>query len=196
MAKTALAGKNVDQVLKAILVFARTVEYVLETRAVASAASGGLSASKVQILRLLGQRGGQTSTRVARFLGVTKPAVTQLIDSMIRDKLVTRKTGKLDRREVNLQLTPKGRAGFQAIRRAQRHYVRNALRNVSGRDVDRWVATMNRISSALGRADKAFEQFCAQCGAHESNSCVLVGGDATCLFLHPRLRRSQMSNDE
>ena len=190
MARTPPAGRNVDQMLKAVLVLARTVNHVLDTRAVHSAVNGALSPSKVQILRLLGQRGGQTSTGVAHFLGVTKPAVTQLIDSMIRDKLVTRKTGKLDRRAVNLQLTAKGRAGFQAIRRAQRHYVRNALRNVRSRDVYRWVATINGISSALVQSDRVFEQFCAQCGAHGDDTCVLVGGDATCLFLQPHRRRS------
>ncbi len=182
------ATKTVDDVLKAVLVLSRTVEYVLETRVAGAAANGPLSPSKVKILRLLGQRRGQSSTQVACFLGVSKPAVTQIIDSMIRDKLVTRSTVLHDRRKVNLQLTRKGRDLHHALRRTQRHYIRNVLKNQVKRDAERWVKALHDISVLLARADKAFEQFCAQCGAHKDGTCVLVGGDATCLYLQSNRR--------
>lgn len=182
---------RVDDILKAILVLSRAAEYVLETQAVKAAVNGRkgsssshshLSGSKVKILRLLGQRSGQTSTQVARFLGVSKPAVTQIIDSMMRAKLVTRRTGTRDRREVNIQLTRNGRDLNQSVRRTQRLYIRNALRNRSKHDADRWVATLRDVSGVLALADKAFQRFCAQCNAHEDGTCVLEGGDATCLY--------------
>lgn len=189
MAKgTPMAGKDVDHLLKAMLVLSRTVEHVLESRAVEAAVKKPLSPSKVQILRLLGQRDGQTSTQVARFLGVSKPAVTQIIDSMIRDKLVTRRAGKEDRREVSLQLSQKGRDAFQAIRKAQRHYVRTAMKNGKSREAGRWTTLLQDASKALAQADDAYQHFCAQCGAHEDDTCVLVGGDAECLYLQPTRR--------
>lgn len=181
--KTAPAVKKVDDILKAMLVFARTVDNVLEQRAVEHGVGEVLSASKVQILRLLGQRGAQTASQVSRYLGVSKPAVTQLIDVMVASRVVSRKTATEDRREIRLQLTKKGRESFQAIRRSQRHYVRNSLRNVSGARADAWIKSIHEVSESLARADDAFEHFCAQCGAHEDGTCVLVGGDATCLFL-------------
>lgn len=191
VAKKPSGTKRVDDILKAILVLSRTTEYVLETQAVNAAVNGRkgssssqshLSGSKVKILRLLGQRKGQTSTQVARFLGVSKPAVTQIIDSMMRAKLVTRRTGTRDRREVNIQLTPKGRDLNQSVRRTQRLYIRNALRNRSKHDADRWVATLRDVSGVLALADRAFQRFCAQSNAHEDGTCVLEGGDATCLY--------------
>lgn len=178
-----------DSLLKAMLVLARTIEQVLESRAVDTAVKETFSPSKVQILRLLGQRGSQTSTQVARFLGVSKPAVTQIIDAMIREKLVTRKTAKLDRREVNLQLSQKGRNRYQAIRRTQRHYLRSAMRGTKSRDAERWIGMLHDMSTALAQADQAYQHFCAQCGAHEDGTCVLVGGDANCLYLQPSSRR-------
>ena len=98
MAKKAPSStSSVDQMAKAMLVLARTIDYVLESRAVEVATDKPLSNSKVQVLRLLAQRAGQTSSQVARYLGVSKPAVSQIIDAMVRSKLVTRKTSRDDR---------------------------------------------------------------------------------------------------
>jgi DNA-binding MarR family transcriptional regulator len=172
--------KTVEGLLKAALVLSRTVDFVLETHVVESAVSHALSPSKVQILRLLGRRGPQMPSQVAKFLGVTKSAVTQIVDSMVRDKLLTRRTAQADRREVNIQLTKKGRDLYLAVTRAQRHCVRNMLRQIADQDAERWIETLNEVSSALGRAEHAFKHFCAQCGAHKDGRCVLVDGPADC----------------
>jgi DNA-binding MarR family transcriptional regulator len=173
--------KTVDELLKSMLVLSRAVGYVIETRAVRAAAKHRLSASKVQVLRLLAFRGGQTCAKVARFLGVTKPAVTQIVDSMVRAKLVTRRTVPEDRREVNLQLSKKGLALFQTIRQEQRHYVRLAMRQAP--NIGKCIGVLNDMSAALAQADEAFESFCLQCGGHGDGACVLVGGGARCQFL-------------
>lgn len=182
---------TVEGLLKAALVLSRTVDFVLETHVVESAVDLALSPSKVQLLRLLGRRGGQMPSQVAKFLGVTKSAVTQIIDSMVREKLVTRRTATGDRREINLQLTKKGRELYLAVSRAQRHCIRNKLRQVKTRDADRWIDTLNEISSSLAQAEQAFRHFCAQCGAHQNGRCVLVEGDADCLLLRKGKRKGK-----
>lgn len=189
--KAALSTKTADSLVKAMLVFSRTADYVLEKRAVDAVSVHPLSSSKVQVLRLLGNRDGQTSTQIARFLGVSKPAVSQIIDSMVRQKLVTRKTATADRREINLRLTKKGNELFQTIRQQQRHCVRNALRTATGRGATSWVNTLEELSRALGDADQAYQHFCAQCGAHSDGTCVLVDGDAECVFLQQRPRSAK-----
>ena len=50
------SAASVDQMAKAMLVLARTVDYVLESRAVEVATDKPLSTSKVQVIRLLAQR--------------------------------------------------------------------------------------------------------------------------------------------
>lgn len=178
-----LPVRTVDGVLKATLVFSRAVSHVLETCAVEAAVTHRLSSSKVQVLRLLGQRGAQRSTQVARFLGVSKPAVTQIIDTMVDSRLVVRRTAKSDRRMVRLELTKKGREAFRAMQQQQRHYVRVALRQLPAVDPDRWSATLSEMSAMLANADDCFKHHCLQCGAHADSTCVLTGGDAKCLFL-------------
>jgi len=180
--KAPLSVGGVDRLYKALSVLSRTVAHVLDTRAV-EAATGPLSQSKVQVLRLLAHRGGQTSGQVARFLNVSRPSVTQMIDSLVESGLVTRRVAADDRREVVLDVTKRGRQGFQAVRREQRHLLRSALRAAGGGEVDEWITVLQQISSSLAHADRAFTHFCLQCGAHADGSCVLVGGDADCLFL-------------
>ena len=181
--KSAVTMKTIDDMLKAMLVFARTVDHVLETRAVENATALQLSSSKVQVLRLLGRQGAQTSTRVARFLGVSKPAVSQIIDAMVRGKLVTRKTASNDRREVHLHLTKPGKTVLNSVLRQQRQSVRNALRQAAGTRAGKAAEMLIELANGLVGADPAFQDFCLQCGAHTDSSCVLTDGESRCPYL-------------
>jgi DNA-binding MarR family transcriptional regulator len=169
--------------LKGLLVLARTVEEVLEVRAVRAGIGQPMGRSNVQVLRLLDHRGGHTASQVARFLGVSKPRVSQMIDAMARDGVVVRRRTEGDQREVWLELTKRGRLRAQAVQREQRHRLRMALRLVRQPGVARWADTLHEIAGALARADRVCEQFCLQCGAHADATCVLTGGDAKCLYL-------------
>lgn len=186
MPAAASSAKNVDKLLKSLLVLTRSVDYVLETRVVEAVAGTPLSSSKVQILRLLSQVGGHTASQVGRYLGVSKPAVTQLIDSMVRAKLVSRVSAKTDRREVNLHLTDQGRKLAREIAKQQRHRLRAALRSAGLEASDHWVEVMNSIAANLASAERTFNEYCLQCGAFEDRTCVLVGGHSECALTAPR----------
>ena len=181
--KVATKAKDVDRFLKALLVVSRTTQQILETSAVESAVGKSMSSSKVQILRLLGTRGAQMASQVARFLGVSKPAVTQIIDTMVKSKLVSRKVARESRREVSLTLTANGTKQFRAIQARQRHLLRISARSAPRKNIQSWIETLWAISESITQADKSFKHVCLQCGAHEDGSCVLKGGGVDCLFL-------------
>lgn len=174
--------ETVDGFVKAVLVLARTADHVLETQSVKNAVKEPLSASKVQIMRLLSQRGSQTSTQLARYLGVTKPAVSQIVDSMVNRKLVTRKPAKHDRREIGLTLSEQGKRMMTAIRQKQRQAVKSALRGTGANSVRQWTKMAEQMATTLASGDKAYEQFCGQCNAHDDAACVLTNGKADCVF--------------
>ncbi len=183
MAKTKPVNvKTLDEMLKAMLVFTRTVDNVLESRAVGAAVKERLSGSRVQILRLLARKGPQTSTAVARYLGVSKPAVTQIVDSMMRSKLLARRTPKTDRREVQHLMTKRGETVAASIRKSQHGYTRNALKKCSGREVNSWIEILNKLSASLAQTDKSLKHFCAQCSAFSDDSCVLECDGCECQY--------------
>lgn len=184
--KAPISVKTIDGLFKALAVLSRTVDQILQRRAVEEALGDSLSPSKVQALRLLARRGGQTSSQIARFLGVSRPSVSQITDALERAGLIDRFAGRQDGRESLLKLTDKGRAAFHAFRRQQRHLLRNAVRLTGSGKAEDWTKTLLEISRALAGADQAFEHYCLQCGAHSDGSCVLIGGDADCLFLQHR----------
>ena len=107
-ARRPMTQKNTDSLLKSLLVISRTIDHVLENRAI-EVSGQPLTPSKIQILRLLGQRGEQSSSQFARFLGVSKPAVTQIVTGMVDDGLLRRVDRPQDRRGFALKLTAKGK---------------------------------------------------------------------------------------
>lgn len=191
-----LTSERTDGLLRALMVLARTVSHVLETRVIEST-DEPLSGSKLQLLHLLGQRGAQSPTQIARFLGVSKPAVTQAVDAMMALGFLRRQASREDRRGFNLTLTTRGKELFDQVREEQRHLVRNALREPNI-DPDVWLNVLQEMSVSLAKSDRAFKDFCLQCGAYADGGCVLVGGDATCLFLQnkTRARRSRRAVSE
>jgi len=188
--KARISSADVDSLLKALLVLTRTADHVLGERAIARGGGGVLSPSKVLILRFLQFQGPQTLSAVAHMLGVTKPAVTQIVDVMERETLLTRSKGGRDRREVALRPTPRGRRVVHAIEQVQRELVRTAIRESPLRESKRCTTLFNETASALAQAGAVLESFCAQCGAHRDGRCVLDGGESCCLFLkYARVKR-------
>lgn len=171
-----------DGLLKAMFVFARAVDQVLDVRAIA-ATGESLSQTKVQILRLLGRRGPQTSTRVATFLGVSKPAVTQIVDAMVGSNLLARAKTTRDRREINLKLTAKGNRIFESVCRHQQRSLRTALRGISQRRLAEWAAVLQDVTTTLVGTDGASHAFCLQCAGHADDTCILTGDETQCPYL-------------
>lgn len=183
--KPKLTKKRADEVIKAMQVLSRTVDHVLQTRVV-EATKEQLSGSKLALLHLLAQQGAQTPTQIARFLGISKPGVTRICDAMLNDTLIRRDASKEDRRELEMKLTAHGKEVFQQVRDEQRHLILSALRHSDHDRYEDWIEVLHEMSVALAKADRAFKHFCMQCGAYSDDTCVLVGGNVSCLFLQNR----------
>lgn len=184
MATTAPAKtETIDGLLKALLILSRTADRVLWGRAVEAVVKTPLSTSTVKVLRLLGHRGPKNFSQIARFLGVSKAAVTQIVDAMEGGKLVIRRAAQGDRRETKAQLTQQGKTMFRAIHQRQQHLVRSAVRDLGRGDIDMWIDTLRSATVAIAKADRVFEHFCLQCAAHTNGTCVLEGGNADCRYL-------------
>jgi DNA-binding MarR family transcriptional regulator len=184
--RTTIPVGDVDELYKALSVLSRMVTHILQDRAVEESLGEAVSYSKVQVLRLLGRRKGQTSSQIARFLGISRPSVSQITDALERAGWITRRAGKQDGRESIHELSDEGRKQFNVVRRQQRHLLRNTMRLANPDAVQGWTTTLHTIADSLARSDRAFKDYCFQCGAHADGTCVLIGGDADCPFLHRR----------
>lgn len=192
MSKKRIAARDTKGLLKSLMVISRLVEQVLESRPI-EVSDLPLTKSKVQVLRLLSQRGPQAVSQVARHLGVSRPAVSQVVDNLERDALVKRTASKKDGRGVDISLTRKGKEADEGVAREQAQIIRSVIRDVSAEEAGDWVATLERITTAIAQANQEFRQFCLQCGAYSDDSCILVGGNCDCPYLRAQDKGSEQT---
>ena len=179
-----------DVLQKALLVLSRTVDEVLEKQAVRLSKDRRITSTKLQILRLLSVYGTQTSTQIARFLGVTKPAVTQIINAMESSKLVIRQPTKKDHRRVPVKLTKRGANEYRGIHRRQRTILRATLKSAKIGDVKKSAESLMKLSRALVESGSGMDEFCLQCSVHRDGSCVLLRSSKNCEFETRRIAKS------
>jgi len=181
-----ISADTVDEFYKSLSVLSRAVNHILQNRAVEETLGAGVSYSKVQVLRLLSRRGGQTSSQIARFLGIRRPSVSQITEALERIGWITSRVGDHDGRESIHELSDEGQRKFFMVRRQQRHLLRNTMMLADESDVQGWSGTLHTIAGLLARSDRAFKDYCLHCGAHADGTCVLIGGEADCAFLRRR----------
>lgn len=178
-----------DVLQKALLVLSRTVDEVLEKQAVRLSKDRRITSTKLQILRLLSVHGTQTSTQIARFLGVTKPAVTQIINAMESSKLVIRQPTKKDHRRVPVKLTKRGANEYRGIHRRQRTILRATLKSAKIGNVKKSAESLMKLSRALVESGSGIDEFCLQCSVHSDSSCVLPRSSKNCEFETRRIAK-------
>lgn len=82
---------------------------IIHTRDAHSLPSGMPTQSQIRILFMISHQGPQNVKQIAKRFEFTPSAATQLINNLVKDKLLTRKEDALDRRKIYIDLTNKGK---------------------------------------------------------------------------------------
>ena len=90
-----------------------------------------LSRGQLRILSLLSSNTQMSPGSVADALGVSKANVTNIIERLVRQGLVTRKRDLLDRRSHTIHLTEKGQGEFEHIREWNADRTQRVLERIS-----------------------------------------------------------------
>jgi DNA-binding MarR family transcriptional regulator len=100
-------ASSVDEITDAVLYASRVLV------AVAARSLGGVADQvtlpQYRALVVLAAKGPQSLRELASGLDVHTSTATRLCDRLVRKRLIRRRQGRQDRREVELDLTPKGR---------------------------------------------------------------------------------------
>lgn len=86
---------------------------------------------------------------LARRLGVTPAACTSAVDHLVDHGYVVRRASAADRRQILLEVTPKGRRTLDAIWRQFDASLREVLAGVPARDLAITARTLREISDRL-----------------------------------------------
>ncbi len=68
--------------------------------------------SEIHTIQAIGQHPGINMTDLASVLGISKPAVAQIVGKVVKKKLVERYNGTLNRKEVRARLMESGESAF------------------------------------------------------------------------------------
>ena len=99
-----------DTILRTFILFVQTARVVLKYTDAYLYRKAGLSAIKLIVLRvLLSNNGSMTPSEIAEWTQTERHNITELVNRMKREGLVTAERNNRDRRFVNITLTDKGR---------------------------------------------------------------------------------------
>ncbi|MHB8604390.1 MAG: MarR family winged helix-turn-helix transcriptional regulator [Thermoplasmatota archaeon] len=103
-------------------------------------------------LRTLGyveRHEGASLSEVANHVGLTAPAMSQIVEGLVARRLITRAVPEADRRRVRLALTAAGRAQVRDARAGAHAELARVLARLSHADLAHVEAAMNTLATAL-----------------------------------------------
>jgi DNA-binding MarR family transcriptional regulator len=104
----------------------------------------------VHEVALVGE-GGATAAFLADRLGISSPAVTQLVDGLVSEDILRREHDTDDRRRVRIRLSDNGRQLYDLFDRARIAQAEALLQPLS----DEETATLGRLLTKVARAANA-----------------------------------------
>jgi len=93
----------------------------------------GLGRAHARALHFIARNPGLSVAELLGFLRVTKQSLNRVLNDLLKNGLVERKTGMQDRRTRRLELTPAGKMLADAVWKAQRPIIAAAFR-AAGQD--------------------------------------------------------------
>jgi DNA-binding MarR family transcriptional regulator len=109
----------------------------------------GLSHAQTGMLYLLFYHNDTSVKQAADFLGITKSAVTQLMDPLVAKGLVVRKNDPKDRRIVRLNLTPEGTKTLKKLAKYKFAGLRSALENLDASELEQLYKLHQKMAGGL-----------------------------------------------
>jgi DNA-binding MarR family transcriptional regulator len=95
----------------------------------------GLSRAQIGMLYMLYYHKGAQMKELAQYLGVSKSAITQLLEQLIAKKLVNRDPSVKDRRAAIISLTPEGLKHIKNFNRYKMEGLRTGLESLSPTEI-------------------------------------------------------------
>lgn len=115
---------------------------------------GQISLPQFLILGFLGKEGESKMTGLAHFLRVSTPAMTGIIDRLVRDGYAVREYDSRDRRIIKIRITSKGNRLVKEVMGERRKMVIKIFGKVSEQDRSDYLRVLMRIRDILSKEDR------------------------------------------
>ena len=115
---------------------------------------GRITLPQLWAMEYLSRQGHAPMNEIARFLAISRPATTGLIERLIGQGLARRESDRRDRRIVRVTITAKGRRIVNNIWEQKRRTLTKVFRQISPGDRAQYLATLKQVVNILGQAPK------------------------------------------
>ena len=102
-----------------------------------------------RVMLVLIRRNSQPISIIGRWLGISKPNMTALIDKLLASGYIERQPNMADRRIIDISITLKGRRYMEACRKEARESMKKKLATFSTEDIDLLYASLENIRKVL-----------------------------------------------
>ena len=116
--------------------------------------TGAISVPQMAILHTLVERKECKMADIAKFLFVTTPAATGIVDRMVKSGLLMRVPDIEDRRVIHIKATAKGRKIINVILRERRKLMLEIFKSFTSREREIYLNMVKKIYSFLSKRTK------------------------------------------
>jgi DNA-binding MarR family transcriptional regulator len=127
----------------------------------------------VQCLQYIYLHGPSPIRKIASGLSITIPAVSQLVDRLVRKNLVTREHCMEDRRLASVELTAEGRVIVEEVRSARTAWLRDILCKMPEDKRSELVESLEEFIRLSLEAGGNIDDACVRCGIDHLAFCVV-----------------------
>ena len=104
-----------------------------------------ISVPQFRTLRFIQRNPDSSLSNLAEHLGLTLPSVSKLVDGLVKQKLVTRKTSTTDRRQLTLMLTSSGTSIVDSAIASARSNLAKKMEHLSNDELELISQTMQLL---------------------------------------------------
>jgi DNA-binding MarR family transcriptional regulator len=104
-----------------------------------------LSVPQFRVLAYINWHAGTSLSAVADHIGLTRPAMSLLVDGLVNRKLVTRETARNDRRRLTLVLTARGQSLYASARQHTQARLAARLATLSPAEREALAASLEQL---------------------------------------------------
>jgi len=106
----------------------------------------GLTIPQFRALIFVAHHENASLSDIAEHLGISLPAMSRLVGTLVRRGLMCRREGRDDRRRISLSLTERGRSAFRVAHTAARRSLADRIGVLPSREIVRVTAAMRVLA--------------------------------------------------
>jgi len=135
--------------------------------------SDEITPAQFEALKRIAGHGACSIGALADALSVSQPAATMLVDRMARRGLVQRRTGRSDRRQAEVSLTPHAKDLIEKLDSGRAKRLRRIIGLMKPHEAEQFVESIECFVAAALKLECSPDEACLRCGTEHQDDCIV-----------------------